>query len=109
MGELKEKLFKGSADFDPEKLTAEEKEVLEKYRSAGDKEKKAALQELKAKKVPKKLLSIASKMSDSNDQNVKTISVPFLAFTFFYSVSIYILMLSFYFWLWRTDIKPEKQ
>lgn len=38
----------------------------------------------------------------------KQISVPLLAFTFFYAVVIYILLLSFYFWLWRTDIKPEK-
>ena len=40
--------------------------------------------------------------------NGKEISVPLLAFTYFYSASIYILLLSFYFWLWRTDIKPEK-
>ena len=38
----------------------------------------------------------------------KEISVPLLAFTYFYSATIYILLLSFYFWLWRTDIKPEK-
>lgn len=38
----------------------------------------------------------------------KEISQPLLAFTFFYSVAIYILLLSFYFWLWRRDIKPEK-
>ncbi len=36
------------------------------------------------------------------------VSVPLLAFTFFYSVAIYILMLSFYFWQWRKDIKPKK-
>ena len=41
-------------------------------------------------------------------KDAKTISQPLLAFTFFYSVAIYILLLSFYFWLWRTDIKPEK-
>lgn len=29
--------------------------------------------------------------------------------TYLYSVSIYILMLSYYFWQIRTDIKPEKQ
>ena len=40
--------------------------------------------------------------------NAKQISQPLLAFTFFYAVAIYILQLSFYFWLWRTDIKPEK-
>lgn len=36
------------------------------------------------------------------------ISNSLLAFTFFYAVTIYILLLSFYFWLWRRDIKPEK-
>ena len=36
------------------------------------------------------------------------ISVPLLAFTYFYSSTIYILLLSFYFWLWRRDIRPEK-
>ncbi len=41
-------------------------------------------------------------------QNGKEISVPLLAFTYFYSATIYILLLSFYFWLWRRDIKPEK-
>ncbi len=45
---------------------------------------------------------------DSGSQNGKEISVPLLAFTYFYSATIYILLLSFYFWLWRTDIKPEK-
>lgn len=39
----------------------------------------------------------------------KEISVPLLAFTYFYSATLYILLLSFYFWLWRRDIKPEKQ
>ena len=42
------------------------------------------------------------------DTGNKDISTPLLAFTFFYSVVIYILLLSFYFWLWRKDIKPEK-
>lgn len=31
-----------------------------------------------------------------------------LTFTYLYSLSIYILLLSFYFWQIRTDIKPEK-
>ena len=31
-----------------------------------------------------------------------------LTFTYLYSLSIYILLLSFYFWQVRTDIKPEK-
>ena len=34
-----------------------------------------------------------------NDKN-KEISVPLLAFTFFYSVAIYILLIGFYFWHW---------
>lgn len=32
----------------------------------------------------------------------------FFAFTFFYSVIIYVFAISFYFWLLRDDIKPEK-
>ena len=45
---------------------------------------------------------------NSGIQNGKEFSVPLFAFTYFYSATIYILLLSFYFWLWRTDIKPEK-
>ena len=45
---------------------------------------------------------------DTNKKSKKEISVPLLAFTFFYSVSIYTVLLSFYFWQWRKDIKPEK-
>ena len=45
---------------------------------------------------------------NSGIQSGKEFSVPLLAFTYFYSATIYILLLSFYFWLWRTDIKPEK-
>ena len=30
-----------------------------------------------------------------------------LSFTFWYAVVIYIFAISFCFWLWRTDIKPE--
>ena len=47
-------------------------------------------------------------MESGGNQNVREPSVPLLAFSYFYSVSIYILLLSFYFWQWRTDIKPEK-
>ena len=32
-----------------------------------------------------------------------------LSFTFWYAVVIYIFAISFYFWLWRTDIKPEEK
>ena len=31
-----------------------------------------------------------------------------LSFTFWYAVVIYVFAISFYFWLWRKDIKPEK-
>ena len=43
-----------------------------------------------------------------NRQGETGMSTPLLAFTFFYTVSIYTLLLSFYFWQIRTDIKPEK-
>lgn len=32
----------------------------------------------------------------------------FFAFTFFYSVVIYLFAISFYFWQMRPDIKPKK-
>lgn len=38
----------------------------------------------------------------------KTVSGPLLGFTFSYAVVIYLLLLSFYFWLWRTDITPQQ-
>ncbi len=38
----------------------------------------------------------------------KAISGPLLGFTFSYAVVIYLLLLSFYFWLWRTDITPQQ-
>lgn len=47
------------------------------------------------------------KMSTTNNSK-KEVSTPLLAFTFFYSVAIYTILLSFYFWQWRKDIKPEK-
>ena len=39
----------------------------------------------------------------------KTVSGPLLGFTFSYAVVIYLLLLSFYFWLWRTDIAPQQK
>lgn len=45
---------------------------------------------------------------NNNERYGRSMSVPLMAFTFFYSISHYILFLSFYFWLWRKDIKPEK-
>ncbi len=35
-------------------------------------------------------------------------SSSFFAFTFFYAIVFYLSAISFYFWLARTDIKPEK-
>ena len=54
-----------------------------------------------------------TKMTETDKNEPETsentrISVPLLAFTFFYSIAIYILMLSFYYWQWRKDIKQEK-
>ena len=51
--------------------------------------------------------SLVGKMGGGENPD-KQVSGSLLAFTYFYSVSIYILLLSFYFWQWRTDIKPEK-
>ena len=45
---------------------------------------------------------------NNNERYGRSMSVPLMAFTYFYSISHYILFLSFYFWLWRKDIKPEK-
>ena len=53
-------------------------------------------------------LTETDKIEPETIENTR-ISVPLLAFTFFYSIAIYILMLSFYFWQWRKDIKQEKQ
>ncbi len=36
-------------------------------------------------------------------------SSSFFAFTFFYAIVFYLLAISFYFWLCRTDIKPEEK
>lgn len=33
------------------------------------------------------------------------VSIPLMAFTYFYSSTFYILLLSFYFWLWRLKNK----
>lgn len=44
----------------------------------------------------------------AGDQDGKAVPGSLLTFTFLYSVVIYILLLSFYFWQVRTDIKPEK-
>ena len=42
------------------------------------------------------------------DKSIKEISTPLMAFTFFFAVAIYVFMISFFFWLTRKDIKPEK-
>ena len=49
-----------------------------------------------------------SSAGSGENRNGAEISTPLLAFTYFYANSIYILLLSYYFWLQRTDIKPEK-
>jgi len=45
---------------------------------------------------------------NNNEAYGRSMSVPLMAFTYFYTISHYILLLSFYFWLWRKDIKPSK-
>lgn len=50
----------------------------------------------------------ANAASAKGEPNEKAIFTSLPAFTYFYSVSIYLLFLSFYFWQIRTDIKPEK-
>ena len=42
------------------------------------------------------------------DKDIKEIATPVMLFTFFYSVAVYVFMISFFFWLARKDIKPEK-
>ena len=39
--------------------------------------------------------------------NKKEVSIPVLAFTFFYAVSIYLLLLGFFFWDWHKEDKSE--
>ena len=50
--------------------------------------------------------SLLAKKGDGEKQDVPTVD-SLVVFTYLYSVSIYILLLSFYFWQIRTDIKPE--
>ena len=40
--------------------------------------------------------------------NKKEVSIPLLAFTFFFSASIFSILLGFYYWQWNRDIKPEQ-
>ena len=48
--------------------------------------------------------------SNTEGENQKGSGAPgyLMSFTYMYSVTIYIFLLSFYFWLQRKDIKPEK-
>ena len=48
--------------------------------------------------------------SNTEGENQKGSGAPgyLMTFTYMYSVTIYIFLLSFYFWLQRKDIKPEK-
>ena len=50
----------------------------------------------------------ANAASAKGEPNEKAIFTSLPTFTYIYSVSIYLLFLSFYFWQLRTDIKPEK-
>lgn len=42
------------------------------------------------------------------NKNIKELAAPIMAFTFFFTVTIYVFMISFFFWLLRKDIQPEK-
>lgn len=60
-------------------------------------------------KMLNKLKNLKSKVTKSGaNTDGTTILVPLLAFTYFFAVSFYILLLSFYFWNWNKDIKPAK-
>ena len=48
------------------------------------------------------------KVCDDKQNNDKEVSIPLLAFTFFYSISIFTILLSFYFWQWNKDINAAK-
>ncbi len=37
------------------------------------------------------------------EKDNREISIPLLAFTFFYAVTIYLLMIGFYFWHWHKE------
>ena len=50
----------------------------------------------------------ANAASAKGEPNEKAIFASLPTFTYLYSVTIYTLFLSFYFWQIRTDIKPEK-
>ena len=39
----------------------------------------------------------------------REVSIPLLAFTFFYSVAIYVFLLGFYFWHWHKNDKPDNK
>ena len=42
------------------------------------------------------------------DKEIGKISTQIMAFTFFFAVTIYVFMISFFFWLTRKDIKPQE-
>ena len=53
---------------------------------------------------------VGGSKSNAEGENQKGSGAPgyLMSFTYMYSVTIYIFLLSFYFWLQRKDIKPEK-
>ena len=100
-------------------------ELLDLYSAADADTKKAFVALLKGENPqPKDLMTMITDMIGSENvegliKNIFSMLSPLkrdkkagagslLAFTYFYSMSIYILLLSFYFWQIRTDIKPEK-
>ena len=48
------------------------------------------------------------KSDKDRKDNMKEVSMSLMAFTFFYSVSIFAILLSFLRRQWNKDIKPEK-
>lgn len=50
---------------------------------------------------------VGGSQGENGGQGGKVSHAPLLTFTFLYSVTIYVLLLSFYFWQVRTDIKPK--
>lgn len=107
MSEQDKTSIEKSGIFKLEELTTDEKAFLVLFRSADARKRKEALRELKKDNKYKGLISKASEIMHGDDQKGKSISVPLLVFTFFYSTSIYILLLSFYFWLWHNEESDE--
>ena len=119
-------------------LTSAEKELLDAYKAAAFWKQKAVLFLLKGEKpqMPEIMALLSGMMAKGSGENgasplagvmssIKGMidssksnaeggkksngaSGYLMSFTYLYSVTIYVFLLSFYFWLQRTDIKPEK-